>query len=99
MVNINLYAIIPGKGEATMDIILTNHAVKVLDKLDNNTCQRIFEGLEGLKKQPPVGDIKRLLGRNKGKLRLRIGSYRIIYKVEKGKIYILNIGARGDIYK
>jgi len=31
--------------------------------------------------------------------RLRVGGYRVIYKLEKNYIRVLAIGPRGDIYK
>ena len=49
---------------------------------------------------PPIGDIKPLKGRN-NQLRLRVGSYRIIFEVNQIEqmVYVLAINNRGDVYK
>ena len=77
-------------------------AKKYLTSLEKKTQVRILEAIRGLAQFPPVGDLKPLEGR-KGKYRLRVGSYRVIYSYGKdGKIIIVlieNIGPRGDIYK
>ena len=71
--------------------------------MDTVTKKCIKAGIEGLIKEPPQGDIKRLQGYDDGRKRLRIGKYRNIYNYyEKGIIeilYIMDIDSRGDIYK
>ena len=78
-------------------------AQKAIEGMDRPTKQRIRNGIEGLKLQPPVGDIKPLQGFSDGRLRLRIGKYRVIYKYLLDNLleilYIMDIGSRGDIYK
>ena len=72
-------------------------------KSDKATVNRIRIGIEGLKINPPKGDIKLMQGFDDGRQRLRIGKYRIIFKrLLDGTyeiIYIMDIGSRGDIYK
>lgn len=52
---------------------------------------------------PPEGDIKILQGYDDGRMRLRVGKYRIIYRYDIDNqlkiLYIIDIGSRGDIYK
>ena len=52
---------------------------------------------------PPVGDIKTMQGYNDGRKRLRVGSWRVIYKNcredEIEILLVIDIGSRGDIYK
>ena len=52
---------------------------------------------------PPEGDIKEMQGFSDGRLRLRVGSFRVIYRyTDEGEIKVLlvmEIGNRGDIYK
>ena len=50
-----------------------------------------------LTQHPPVGDIKPMQGMN-GMYRLRCGKYRVIYGFCDGKLEIMKVGARGDIY-
>lgn len=58
---------------------------------------------ESLKSLPPKGDVKPLQGYSDGRMRLRVGGIRIIFRYdEEGVLLILSIidiGNRGDIYK
>lgn len=77
-------------------IVVMKPAKKFIDKLPLDERRRIAEAIQKL---PDSGDIKKLEGTN-GKLRLRVGSYRIIYTVDQGQliIYIIDAGNRGQIY-
>jgi len=61
------------------------------------------QGIEGLTKAPPKGDIKMMQGFNPPLYRLRIGKYRVLYecKTFRGNqvLMIKDIGSRVDIYK
>ena len=78
-------------------------ALKFLSKLDKKSVQWIRDAIEGLALKPPVGDIKPMQGYNDGRKRLRVGSWRIIYRHENEQtveiIFVIDIGNRGDIYK
>ncbi len=78
-------------------------ALKFLSRLDKKSISRIREAIDGLKQTPPIGDIKVMQGYDDERKRLRIGSWRVIYRRESDGnikiIYIINIGNRGDIYK
>lgn len=78
-------------------IIIEKPAKKFLDKLPLHEKRRILFAIEQL---PHVGDIKKMQGQ-KDYYRLRVGSYRIIYTVDNGKLIvrIVAAGNRGDIYK
>ncbi len=88
---------------AEFRIQYSKDALKFLSKLDKKSVERIREGIAGLASVPPSGDIKPMQGYTDGRKRLRVGSWRIIYKqisehlVEV--IYVIDIGNRGDIYK
>lgn len=86
-----------------MQIEYSKKAAKYISGLDRPTKQRIKKAIEGLTEEPPRGDIKALQGYTDGMRRLRVGKYRIIYKImENGEIrvlYIVNIDSRGDVYK
>ena len=62
-----------------MEIRYDKKAKKFIEAQDRPTKQRIRAGIEGLTMTPPKGDIKAMQGYNDGRLRLRIGKYRIIY--------------------
>ena len=78
-------------------------ALKFLNKLDKKSVQRIVAGIDGLTKAPPVGDIKVMQGLKDGTMRLRVGSWRVLYRYgteqELEVLLVLDIGNRGDIYK
>ena len=78
-------------------------ALKFLNKLDKKSVQRIVAGIEGLTKEPPVGDTKVMQGLKDGTMRLRIGGWRVLYRYgteqELEVLLVLDIGNRGDIYK
>ena len=86
-----------------MIIKYSKSALKFLAKLDRKSVDRIRDAINGLTRKPPVGDIKPLQGIPDNRNRLRVGSWRIIYKygVENQLeiLYIIDIGNRGDIYK
>ena len=86
-----------------MVIKYSKDALKFLNKLDKKSVQRIRNAIQGLTQEPPVGDIKTMQGNQDGRLRLRVGSWRIIYKYgaenEIEILFVLDIGNRGDIYK
>ena len=83
------------------EILLHDRVVKFYNKLDNRSVGRINRAIEELQKNPGSGkDIKMLKGELKGKLRLRVGKYRIVYRIETNKntVIIEDIGIRGRIY-
>ena len=86
-----------------MVIKYSKSALKFLSKLDKKSVQRIRCAIEGLSLKPPAGDIKTMQGFSDGRLRLRIGSWRVIFKYgsenELEILLVMDIGNRGDIYK
>ncbi len=86
-----------------MIIKYTKDALKFLAKLDKKSVLRIRKAIDGLTLTPPQGDIKPMQGYDDGTKRLRVGSWRIIYRygveAEIEILFIIDIGNRGDIYK
>jgi|ADurb_Total_1213_FD_contig_31_2268854_length_425_multi_2_in_0_out_0_1 mRNA interferase RelE/StbE len=82
------------------ELVLKREAAKYLGGLDKPTRLRIKKALESLSKSPPEGDIVPMKGMEDW-FRLRVGSFRIIFRVddEEQRIIIASIGPRGDIYK
>ncbi len=80
-------------------IILEKLPKKFLDKLDDFNAKNIIKKLRELEKNPKLG--KPLIGNLSGLWKLRIGKYRVIYKIVEDKllIFILDIGHRKNIYK
>ncbi len=86
-----------------MVIKYSRDALKFLSKLDRHSVLRIQSAIKGLTKTPPIGDIKQMQGYNDNRKRLRVGSWRVIYKYGEEQqveiLFIIDIGNRGDIYK
>lgn len=78
-------------------------ALKFLSKLDEKSVNRIKKAINGLKKSPPEGDIRSMQGFSDNRKRLRLGSWRIIFRYDSEDniviLLILDIDNRGDIYK
>ena len=77
-------------------IIIKKHAKKFIDRLPRNERERLVAAIERL----PLGeDIKPVKGHD-SLLRLRVGTYRVIYFVDDGRLTVLVIdaGNRGEIY-
>ena len=77
-------------------IVLKKPAKKFIDRLPLNEKRRVVAAIEQL---PNGEDIKRLKGHD-DLVRLRVGSYRIIYTVDNGElvVYVIDAGNRGQIY-
>ena len=63
-----------------MKIRYSKNAMKFLNKLDKRSVLRIVAGIEGLTLKPPAGDIKVMQGLKDGTMRLRVGSWRVLYR-------------------
>ena len=86
-----------------MIIRYSKDALKFLARLDAKSVSRIKEAVSGLTESPPIGDIKILQGYKDNRKRLRVGSWRIIYRYGTENalevLLVLDIGNRGDVYK
>ncbi len=86
-----------------MTIRYSKTALKFLAKLEKKNVKRITDGIQKLTLNPPEGDIKALQGDSEGRFRLRIGTWRVIFRYDRNAIpeilMIIDIGNRGDIYK
>ncbi len=82
----------------TYEIIFSDKAFKQLKKLEKKVQERIIASLERIKIRPE-SYISKLVG-DPG-YKLRVGSYRVIMDIDKGKLLILviKIGHRKKIYK
>lgn len=86
-----------------MPIEYAKSAAKALQRMDKGLRHRIHDAIIGLTKTPPEGDIKPMQGFMDGRYRLRVGGYRVIYRYDnRGTmivLFIIDVGARGDVYK
>jgi len=79
-------------------IIFDRKALDFFKKLYKPVCERIGKKIEALKENPELG--VPLLGNLSGLWKLRIGDYRIIYKIFNNDLVILiiKIGHRKNVY-
>ena len=86
-----------------MEIRYAKAAAKYVESLDREAKRRILTGIIGLTQNPPVGDIKALKEYSDGRLRLRVGKYRVVYRYDRDGgievLQIIDVDSRGGIYK
>lgn len=82
-----------------MKLLITKKASKELDKIPDALAQKITDKILDLQKKSHPPNSKKLQGNNN--FRLRIGSFRVIYTINKPKkeITILRIADRKTIYR
>ena len=75
-------------------------ALKELSKLPLEVQQRIADRIDELKTNPYPPGIKALKNGD-GRLRFRVGDYRVIYRIEADNlvIIVIKVGHRRNIYK
>ncbi|MFQ6052409.1 MAG: type II toxin-antitoxin system RelE/ParE family toxin [Candidatus Hydrothermarchaeota archaeon] len=79
---------------------LSNKCVKFLSKLDENNRRRIFNKIKSLEESPFPSGCKKLRGAE-DVYRIRVGDFRILYKVIKDEevILIFKINKRDKVYE
>ena len=82
-----------------MQVLITRKAEKELDKLPDSIAWKIIEHLRKLGKEPFPANYKKLAGVEN--YRIRVGSYRAIYTVDKQKkiVTILRVADRKMVYR
>lgn len=81
--------------------VYSNSAKKDLRKVNKNDATKIDKKLKLLVSGSIDLDIKKLTGYKDPQYRLRVGDYRVIYKIYEDKIIVLiiNIKHRKDVYR
>jgi len=92
-----LFSYIRGKINIVMKVLLRPVAAKYLERLSTTDKKRFINAFNDLAKEPPEGDITTLSGWP-GYLRLRIGGYRALFRIENNTIFVTNIDPRGQVY-
>jgi mRNA interferase RelE/StbE len=79
-------------------IVITDRAVRDIEKLDLATKKRIGEKLKAFSANP-LQYAKKLINPKIGSYRFRVGTYRIVFDLEEDSLVILRVGHRSSIYK
>ncbi len=80
-------------------LTIKQSALKEIQRLDKPDRKRLIEAIDKLAENPHVG--KLLKGEFSGLRRIRVGSWRVIYEINDGKVVvlILRVAHRKDIYR
>jgi mRNA-degrading endonuclease RelE of RelBE toxin-antitoxin system len=81
-----------------MNVRLEKIAGKQLDRLNEPLRTQLLTAMNGLNKEPPEGDIKKMHSGRAG-YRLRSGDYRIFFDKLENIISVTGIATRGHAYK
>ena len=81
-----------------LSIEWTDQARTDIRALDRTTAMHIFDGLYHYA-ATGVGDVKALKGEHAGKLRLRLGGYRVFFSASGKVLCILSVKKRGEAYR
>ncbi|MCT2590046.1 type II toxin-antitoxin system RelE/ParE family toxin [Streptomyces sp. N2-109] len=80
----------------------TAHARRQLRAVDPHAAMRILEALTPLGEDPyrPDVAVRKLTGHG-DRYRLRVGDYRVIYRVDEGQLVIevIGLGHRREVYR
>ena len=78
-----------------------NFSKKIDSKKYNHLYQKILLDVYPILKNNPYfgANIKKLKGEYKDVYRIRIGDYRLFYKIEGAMIFVIDIERRQDAYK
>ena len=80
-----------------MIVHYTNRALNDLESLPQDDRRRVVEALDRFA-ETGVGDVRALAGRLKGRFRLRIGVWRVVFRVEDG-VVVVRVLHRREAYR
>jgi mRNA interferase RelE/StbE len=82
-------------------ISILPEAQRALAKLPKDVLRRVTAGIDKLAHNPRPPGAKALQGTEKGYLRLRVGDYRVVYRIENERLLVLvvRVGHRREVYR
>lgn len=80
------------------EVILTDSALRDLRSFDKILQERLIKKILELEVDPTAKS-RKLKNSSLGDYRFRIGDYRVIFDIDDGKVIILRIGHRKEIYR
>ena len=80
-------------------IQIERKALKALEAIPAQDRERIRAAIRALMQEPRPAGCKKL--RESVNWRIRVGSYRVVYRIEEGQLLVLviKIGHRRDVYR
>jgi len=81
-------------------IVVHKDALKILARMQPKRAARIRAAIQAVSDNPdaPRAGVARLRGFENA-LRIRVGDWRVIVRIESDTLYVTRIAARGDAYK
>ncbi|KWT83439.1 type II toxin-antitoxin system RelE family toxin [Candidatus Magnetominusculus xianensis] len=73
-------------------------AYRELKQIETKPAVEILNAINKLYENPREAG-KALEGKLKGKYRLQVGDYRVIYWIDKSTVWIVSVGHRKEIYR
>ena len=82
-------------------VLIDARAVRQLEKVSKSVAERIDAAIAALSEDPRPTGIKMLRGKLKPGWRVRVGDYRILFRIDDatGDVRIFEIGHRREIYR
>jgi mRNA interferase RelE/StbE len=82
-------------------VTFAKSAIKELQKLPKKAIQKIAPSIDALESDPRPSGCKKMQSVEANLYRIRVGDYRIIYKVEDEIqiVHVRKIGHRRDVYR
>jgi len=88
-------------GTARYTVTIIPSALRSIQSLSPSLREQIRTKIDLLAENPRPCGIKALQGGQKGYLRLRVGDYRVIYRVQDDRLLVLvvAVGHRREVYR
>ena len=85
---------------AKYTVTIIPSALKAIQSLPRDVRERIRDKIDLLSENPRPHGVKSLRGSQKGHLRLRVGDYRIIYRLKNDRLLVMvvAVGHRREVY-
>jgi len=82
-------------------VLIDSRAARNLAKMPKAAVERIDETIAQLSQDPRPRGAKMLRGRLKPGWRIRVGTYRVLYRVDDARreVLVFDIGHRRDVYR
>ena len=86
-------------GTSRYTVAIIPSALRTIQSLPRDLRERVRDAIDALAENPRPHGIKSLQGGQKGHLRLRVGDYRVIYRVEDARLVVVAVGHRREVYR
>ena len=82
-------------------VSIRKQALKELAEIPKNESSKIVSAIDGLREEPRPSGCKKLKGEHEYFWRIRVGKYRVLYKIEDviKVVEVGKIGHRKDVYE